>query len=40
MVELIKYAKLRCKDYRGHNSEYEEDMDSTLDEDQRIGKYC
>ncbi|MPC86443.1 hypothetical protein E2C01_081271 [Portunus trituberculatus] len=36
MVEIIKSAKLRCKEYRAHKSMYEEDMDSILDEDKRI----
>ncbi|XP_045107040.1 uncharacterized protein LOC123501976 [Portunus trituberculatus] len=36
MVEIIKSAKLRCKEYRAHKSMYEEDMDSILDEDKII----
>ncbi|XP_064110321.1 uncharacterized protein LOC135218105 [Macrobrachium nipponense] len=35
LVELMKYAKLRSKNYKRHYSEYQEGMDSTLDEDQR-----
>lgn len=39
LVDLMKYAKVRCKGYKGHSSMYQEDLDSTLDEDHRNGKY-
>ena len=35
----MQYAKVRSKKYKSIFSAYEEDIDGTLDEDQRLGKY-
>lgn len=35
----MKYTKSRCKGYKEYFSKYQEDLDSSLNEDKRIGKY-
>lgn len=39
LLELMKYTKSRCKGYKEYFSKYQEDLDSSLNEDKRIGKY-
>lgn len=36
LLELMKYTKSRCKGYKEYFSKYQEDLDSSLNEDKRI----